>query len=191
MPVTPAATVSLAAFLRLAGACAPDVDPTTLTAFALAESGFAPDARHTNPATERRAASLDVGLMQINSITAQRLGYTSEQVAEPCTNLRAAARVMVEGYSHCLAGRDPQAALRCMASRYNTGSDTAGVANGYQAKVWRAAERLVPAIQLAQRGADPIQSVPQAKPRPHGVLFRHEARADEPNPSTLFTHHGD
>ena len=50
---------------------------------------------------------------------------------------------------------EQQAALRCAASVYNTGREQAGILNGYQADVWRAAAQVVPAIQFSAAGTLP------------------------------------
>ena len=74
--------------------------------------------------------------------------------------IAAGAKILVAAYRQCLRGNlnsgptEQQAALRCAASVYNTGGEQAGILNGYQPAVWRAAQQIVPAIQFAV-GTDP------------------------------------
>lgn len=81
--------------------------------------------------------------------------------------MRAGASILVTAYKQCLHGNEhadrseQQAALRCAASIYNTGREQAGILNGYQSGVWRAAEQIVPAIQFNTAGNSPS---PPAKP---------------------------
>jgi hypothetical protein len=74
--------------------------------------------------------------------------------------------ILTAAYRQCLHGNDSpngaeqQAALRCAASVYNTGNDPAGILNGYQADVWRAAAQVVPAIRFST--IDTLPSPPVA-----------------------------
>jgi hypothetical protein len=75
--------------------------------------------------------------------------------------MRAGALILTAAYRLCLRGNESadgdaqQVALRCTASVYNTGDERAGVLNGYQADVWRAASQIVPAIQHSVNGSLP------------------------------------
>lgn len=166
--------------LALAAQCAPAVAPETLLSVVQVESRFDPLAIGVNgkprvavsAATTREAAdkasaliaagrSIDLGLAQINSKNLGWLGLSVEAAFDPCRNLAAAARVLQSGYE---GGADAQPALRRALSRYNTGDARRGFANGYVAKVERAAAEVVPAIQL-QPGAM-ASSTPDAAPPP-------------------------
>jgi type IV secretion system protein VirB1 len=158
-------TLSLSVILALAEACAPTVAPETLLSVVHVESRFDPLAIGVNgkprvavsAATPREAAakasaliaagrSVDLGLAQINS---KNLGWLDLSVADafdPCRNLAAASKVLQAGYE---SGAEAQPALRRALSRYNTGDARRGFANGYVAKVERAAAQVVPAIQAA------------------------------------------
>jgi type IV secretion system protein VirB1 len=121
----------IAVVLGLAGACQSAVDPGTIAKIAQHESGREPYAIHDNTtrrsyfpetkpdahrlAEELLAAghSVDVGLSQINAANFSWLGLSLATALDPCTNIHASAAVLV-GYS-----------------RYNTGSPTRGIANGY------------------------------------------------------------
>ena len=158
--------LSLAAALALAAHCAPTVAPETLLSVVAVESRFEPLAIGVNGlprvtlaptsvddavarAGELIAAgrSLDLGLAQINSKNLAWLGLSLREVFEPCANLKAAARVLQEGYGRSDPDRvGQQAALRTTLSYYNTGHPSRGVGNGYVGKVEAAAGRIVPAL---------------------------------------------
>ena len=141
-------------------ACAPQVSPSTMTAIVRVESGGKPFALNVNgtqkltrqPRTADEASawanwlvnrgySVDMGLAQINSGNLNRLGLTPQQLFDPCTNLRAGAKILTENYLGATrqygAG---QTALKAALSAYNTGNYRAGLANGYVAKVTAAAD---------------------------------------------------
>lgn len=161
-----------AEFENLAKQCAPSVHPKTLAAVVKNESGFNPLAIGVNkggrlprqPQTvasaiatakhlESNGYNFDSGLGQINSVNVRKFGLSWPEVFDACTNLRAAARVLTECYQRASANEpNQQTALRAALSCYNTGSFTRGHANGYVAKVERAAgstpAAVVPAIAL-------------------------------------------
>jgi type IV secretion system protein VirB1 len=134
--------------------CAPNVAPPTLAAIIRVESGGNPFALGINgpvghrprPRSAAEAAqlardyicrgySVDLGLMQINSRNLPGLGYTVEEMLEPCTNLRAGSRILSRGYAGAVKRFGPgQAALRAALSAYNTGNYEQGFKNGYVAK---------------------------------------------------------
>jgi type IV secretion system protein VirB1 len=169
---------------RLASRHAPTVDPGTLLAFAWHESRLHPFAIHDNatgesvfPASADEAAtlararlamrhSLDLGIMQVNSVNLARTGLTVTTAFDAGESMRAGALILTMAYRQCLRGNaNPtdeaqQAALRCAASVYNTGREQAGILNGYQGEVWRAAAVIVPAIQVSSAGALPSPPIP-------------------------------
>ncbi|UEM08121.1 transglycosylase SLT domain-containing protein (plasmid) [Skermanella rosea] len=163
--------------IQIALAHAPQVAPETVLAFAYAESALDPLAIHSNterrsyaPATATEAAalarsllakghSLDLGLMQINSANLIRTGLTVESAFDPAESVRAGGMILVEAYQRCDSQLDR---LRCMASRYNTGHPARGIRNGYAARVWNAADQVVPAI----RQAAPPAPLPPSQPPP-------------------------
>src|SRR4051794_13088355 len=180
----------LSLFLQLANTEASSVAPITLAAFAQNESGLNPNAVHDNttglstyPETAtaaialatfllRQGHNLDLGIMQVNSANLARTGLTVATAFEPGQSMRAGAMILVAAYQQCRRGGEvaPQPALRCAASVYNTGREQAGILNGYQARVWRVAAQIVPAIQTAgvEAGA-PSQSAAEndvIAPRP-------------------------
>lgn len=158
--------LSLAAALTLAAQCAPTVAPETLLSVVQVESRFEPLAIGVNglprvtlaPTSVDDAVAragqliaagrnLDLGLAQINSKNLAWLGLSLREVFEPCANLRAAARVLQDGYGRSDPERvGEQAALRTTLSYYNTGHPNRGVGNGYVGKVEAAAGRIVPAL---------------------------------------------
>lgn len=155
----------LAALLH---SCAPNVAPATMVAIIQVESegdphrigvnsgaalerqpGNLADAVATARGLWRKGANFDAGLMQINSANFVRLGLTPETVFDPCTNLRAGARVLADNYGRARdAGH--AAPLQAALSEYNTGSRSRGLSNGYVRKVFSAAgSGFVPAAQPA------------------------------------------
>jgi type IV secretion system protein VirB1 len=174
--------LALPLVLALAAAHAPSVAPETLLAFAQAESALDALAVHDNttgrshaPATAaeavalatallRQGHSVDLGLLQINDANLSRTGLTVATAFEPGANIRAGAQIMTAAYRQCQPGRDEPDALRCMASVYNTGREQAGLLNGYVARVWRAADVVVPAIRKAAEPATASAAPPPPDP---------------------------
>lgn len=152
-------------FLELAKACAPQVHASTLVALVRQESGFDPLVIHVNGKPGRRirpkswgeaikearklldqGASFDAGYGQINNANWSRLGITPENVFDPCINLRAAQRVLVECYAGAGRNHGGPAALYAALSCYNTGDYTSGLRNGYVRNVLAGAGLEVPAL---------------------------------------------
>src|SRR5690606_16182090 len=180
--------LSLTDMHDLAATCAPTVAAETLLAVAKVESGFDPLAIGVNGAPRvtvrakssaeavRQASALitagrsvDLGLAQINSRNLGWLGLTVEAAFDPCRNLAAAARVLQDGYDR--SGADAvgeQPALRTALSYYNTGNARRGFANGYVAKVEKAAAQVVPAIQAEPDASEPE---PPSPPPPSWDVF--------------------
>jgi type IV secretion system protein VirB1 len=192
-------SLALSVFLQLAATYAPSVAPETLAPFAQYESHLEPNALHDNttgetfmPSTQAAAVqlasvllaqghSLDLGIMQVNSANLPRVGLTVATAFDAGQSIRAGAAILAEAYQRCRRGGAiaEQPALRCAASIYNTGREQAGIVNGYQAKVWRVAAQIVPAIQLAA-GADVPPGIasddvvaprPRAPFRPPAAVF--------------------
>lgn len=135
-------------------ACALNVSPVTLEAVARVESGGnflalnvnrlqGPQPRPVGVADAVRIAegyivrgfSVDLGLMQVNSRNLPVLGYTVEQVLDPCTNVAAGGRILTANYADAARRMgEGQPALQAALSAYNTGSFSAGFRNGYVAK---------------------------------------------------------
>ncbi len=146
--------------LTLVLACAPFVSSNTMMAIMRQESGgnfwaigvngnhrfVKPDNYQVAVSEARRliaaGASIDMGLMQINSKTMAGLGLTIEQVFDPCTNVYAGGVVLTRNYVKA-SGQigDPQSALLAAISAYNTGNFRAGFKNGYVRQVLDRAQR--------------------------------------------------
>jgi len=109
-----------AALISLALACAPGLDPTTIVGIARHESGL--DPMRISPPNPNR--SRDYGLMQINDRNFGWLGLTEQTALDPCQSIAAAARLLTSY------------------SRYNTGSPTAGLHNGYVEGVLAETDRI-------------------------------------------------
>ena len=184
-------SVSLATALALASQCAPTVAPETLLSVVHVESRFEPLAIGVNgfPRLKVSATSLDdavakasrliaagrsvdLGLAQINSKNLAWLGLSVADAFEPCRNLAAAARVLQAGYQPNAKVREQPALLEAL-SRYNTGDDRRGFANGYVAKVTKAAAHIVPALRSANLSEpQPLdEEVSAPPPRPSWDVF--------------------
>ena len=154
------------AVLTLAAACQSAVDPVTMAGIASHESRLEPfavrdntDRRGFAPQTKPEAArlahsliaaghSVDIGLTQINASNFGWLGLTVETALDPCRNIAAGASVLT--------------AYR----RYNTGSPSAGIANGYASKVSAAvnAARASVPVPAAQTAPSPGAPNPFSRP---------------------------
>lgn len=139
--------------LEMLTLCAPQVAPETIQHVIRVESSGNPLALNINGAKlprkptdaadaakiarEFMAAgySVDLGLMQVNSKNLAKLGYSVEDMFEPCKNIAAGAKVLTNFYAGAkeLHG-EGQTALQAALSAYNTGSFTAGFSNGYVAR---------------------------------------------------------
>lgn len=177
--------VELALLTQLARACAPQVAVETLAAVARTESGFDALAIHDNtsgrsyrPATQAEAAALanrlvivqghsvDLGLMQINSVNLPRLGLAPAEAFDPCRSLEAAQRLLTGSYTAPSMAGSEQAALDQALSRYNTGHSTRGIANGYVQRVRASAEIVVPALQVRGTAKRADAAVPEKQDEP-------------------------
>jgi len=185
LPAHAQAPLSLHAATRLAAARAPEVNVGTLLAFASYESQLRPFAIHDNttgqsafPASVADATglantllnlghNLDLGIMQVNSANFARTGLTVRTAFDPGESMRAGSLILIAAYRQCSRGHfipgqaGQQVALRCAASVYNTGREQAGILNGYQPGVWRAAAVIVPAIRFAVGTGPPPSAAPQ------------------------------
>ena len=141
-------------------ACAPNVAPSTIQQIIRVESGGNPLAVNINtrngvklkPTTKITTAqhaiavtyaamqlghTVDMGYMQVNSANLSKLGYTVEDMFNPCKNLAAGARVLEMAYLQMLPKhRNEQAALGAALSIYNTGNSRNGFMNGYVGKYY-------------------------------------------------------
>jgi len=157
-------------FSALAAECAPLVHNATISAVVQTESAGNPWAIGINnaeskplsaPPSTREAAvrtatqliqdgyNIDMGLAQINSANLSWLGLTVEQIFDPCTNLRAAEKILTENYIR--AGRQhagEQERLAAALSAYNTGDFRSGIRNGYVGKIYRSANGMRPEVVI-------------------------------------------
>jgi type IV secretion system protein VirB1 len=181
-----AAALTLAAFVQLAGQCAPNVASETLAAVARTESAFRPLAIGINgpgggsvqPSTVAEAVerastliaagrSVDLGLMQINNRNLAWLGLTIADAFDPCRSIAAGAKVLTAF------------------SGYNTGHPQRGFSNGYVARVVASHQRNSgdPAAAVAPAAA-PVAAAPTTSPAPadHWDVWALPAPAPEPAP---------
>jgi type IV secretion system protein VirB1 len=140
-------SLTLQAALALALQCAPAIDPHMIVAIGQHESGLEPLTVHDNTtgqslhgevviiaAAQLIAAghSVDLGLMQINSRNLDLLRLPLRDAFTACRSIEAAARLLA------------------LFSRYNTGSPTMGVSNGYAPRVMAVMDsiRAVPSASI-------------------------------------------
>jgi len=136
-------------------ACAPNVAPVTIQEIIRVESKGDPlavnintrkgvklrptikitTAKHAIAVTHAaiaRGHTVDMGYMQINSKNLKGLGYTVEDMFDPCKNIAAGAKVLTNAYAEELPRhKNEQAALMAALSKYNTGNRRDGFSNGY------------------------------------------------------------
>lgn len=146
--------------------CAPHVHQQTMAAIVKTESGFKPFAIGINksevklvrqPVNKQEAVTtakwlisngynIDMGMAQINSSNMKWLAVSVDDLFDPCKNVAAGAKILLNNYVDAFKKiGEPQQALRAALSSYNTGNATAGIKNGYVAKV-TAASAIVPAL---------------------------------------------
>lgn len=159
--------LTITAALAIASQCAPAVDPHMLVGIAQQESGLETMTLHDDvsgkvlhgagvidAATRLIAAghSVDLGAWQINSRNLSLLGLRVVDAFEPCNSAAAAARLIE------------------LFSRYNTGSPSRGIANGYAPAVMasiRAIKAASPALPLLAEQATSTPN-PFSRPSPTG-----------------------
>jgi type IV secretion system protein VirB1 len=154
--------LSIPAALAIALSCAPSEDPAMLVGVARQESGLEILTLHDNTSGEelrgagviesarRRIAaghSVDLGPWQINSHNLAMLGLAIADAFEPCKAVAAAAHLIE------------------LFSRYNTGSPSRGIANGYARSVLTAIRAVKAAGPVPQASAEPAQ-LPTSAPYP-------------------------
>jgi type IV secretion system protein VirB1 len=173
--------LSIPAALAIALRCAPAEDPAMLVGVALQESGLETLTLHDNTSGQvlhgasvidvaRRLIvaghSVDLGAWQINSRNLALLGLGSADAFEPCKAVAGAARLIE------------------LFSRYNTGSPSRGIANGYARAVLTAIRAVKAAGPAQQATADtaysqpPTAGNPFTRPSPTGrdLVFTTEGR---------------
>jgi type IV secretion system protein VirB1 len=149
--------------LAIASHCAPVVDPQMLVGIAQQESGLETMTPHDNvsgkvlhgsgvidAARQLIAAghSVDLGAWQINSRNLSLLGLGIADAFEPCKSAAAAGRLIE------------------LFSRYNTGSPSRGIANGYAPAVMASIRAVKAASPARPLMAEPPTSTPDPFSRP-------------------------
>lgn len=155
--------LSIPAALAVALHCAPAADPAMLVAIARQESGLEPmtlrdytsgqvlRGQGVIESARRLIAaghSVDLGAWQINSRNLSLLGLGIADAFEPCKAAAAAARLLE------------------LFSRYNTGSPSRGVANGYAAAVMAALQRVKAASPAISRPTTAMAPLTTSAPDP-------------------------
>jgi type IV secretion system protein VirB1 len=160
--------------LDLLQQCAPQVAPVTMAAIVQTESGGWPWTINVNGlpdgsmrfATQQAAIAaatryirmgykVDMGLAQVDSENLRWLGISIAQAFDPCTNLRAAQKILMGAYRQ--AGAAGTASLTGAFEAYNSGNTTGD--QHYANVVYHQAGIEVPAIpggRLAPWATQPI-----------------------------------
>jgi len=112
--------------------------------------------------------NIDMGMAQINSANMKWLGVSIDDLFDPCKNVAAGAKILLNNYIDAFKKIDePQDALRAALSSYNTGNATAGIKNGYVAKVTAASVTVPALLSLAPKAPEqgpPIALVSKLAP---------------------------
>ncbi|MCX8514679.1 MAG: lytic transglycosylase domain-containing protein [Burkholderiales bacterium] len=85
---------------------------------------------------EQNNYNFDIGLTQINIKNVHKLGYMAQDMLNPCLNVFIASEILHKYYIKALnnSATNKEALYKAI-SAYNTGSFSAGITNGYVAKV--------------------------------------------------------
>lgn len=106
---------------------------------------------------EEKGFNYSVGLAQINRVNFDTVGLTPETAFDVCANLRAAASILTECYTHALRSwPDEQDALRRAFSCYYSGDFSTGFKHGYVLRVVNSAA--VQSVSAAQIDAQSVSS---------------------------------
>lgn len=160
--------------LALAQQCAPGIAPEAIMSIVMVESHLDPLAINVNHIGRLHAKSadeavelatrwigagysVDLGIAQVNSHNFAWTGLSIPSAFEPCDNLAAAGRILERAYTRASRETSGLDAISRTFSLYNTGDTSSGFRNNYVARVWRAAEDVVPQI----RDAASISAAPQ------------------------------
>ena len=144
--------------IQLIALCAPAVAPVTMAALVQQESGGNAFALHDNttgrtyqPQSAQAAAALlrgliarghsvDIGLAQVNSRNLPVLGLDPTAALDPCENLRAAQKILLEAWQRT-------GSLAAALAAYNTGTSAGKRGAAYAAAVYSRAGAAVPTIE--------------------------------------------
>jgi len=90
---------------------------------------------------EKNNYNFDIGLTQVNIKNVHKLGYMAKDMLNPCLNVYIGGEILHNYYIKALNNSTNETeALYKALSAYNTGNFSAGIANGYVAKVIKNAE---------------------------------------------------
>lgn len=132
-------------FMTVAHECAPDVDPSTLSALVQTESSHNPyaigvvgghlerqpkdsgEAIATANILARDGWNFSLGAAQVNRYNLEKMGISFEKAFEPCTNIRAGAAILTDCYTKALPRfENSQQALKASFSCYYSGDFKTG-----------------------------------------------------------------
>lgn len=145
-------------FQEMASQCSPQVHAQTMEVLVHHESGHNPFAIGVNsstfhlkrqPKTKAEAVkqakwlvahgyNFDAGLGQINIKNMKSLGLTIPDLFDPCKNLEAASKILINCYERAtMVYKDENRVIDAALSCYNTGNFKKGLTNGYVKKVMK------------------------------------------------------
>jgi type IV secretion system protein VirB1 len=185
--------------------CAPHIDPNTMRSIVTVESSENPYAIGIDtpgmrlarqPKTREEAVvtaqwlhdngyRYGAGWAQISHRNFERLGLTPENVFDPCLNLQASQKILIDDYQIAQASNtaDAVSAVLITLSRYNTGDNDRGFRNGYVKKVVKAATQsaAAPAARkgLTRKSPDPVP-IPLVSTAETGSSAAKNARSRRP-----------
>ncbi|MBN8648653.1 MAG: lytic transglycosylase domain-containing protein [Caulobacterales bacterium] len=132
-----------------------------------------------------RGINIDMGLMQINSANMRRLGLTTNDLFNPCTNIRVGTQILSINYSNAVQIHgQTETALKAALSAYNTGNMTRGFSNGYVARYYRRTVSTSNASLTELKDAEAQIGAPTTL-KSNGT--QHEEIVNELNPFTMET----
>lgn len=166
----------IAYWTALCMSCAPNVNPATTAAIITIESKGNPLAIGDNTThqsyfpKDRESAvklaqsllnqkhSIDIGLMQINSIHIKPMRLNLNNLFDSCYNISVGSRILTEFYvKHSKTSSNPQETLMKAISSYNTGHPFKGYYNGYVQKMLKSVNYAFTTPQ-AQKQYDPLKA---------------------------------
>ncbi|HCB1657219.1 TPA: lytic transglycosylase domain-containing protein [Citrobacter farmeri] len=176
-------------FALLFEQCAPDVSPVTLDAVIQTESAgnpyvvanvddgtshkfnSQPEATRFINSLSQQGKRFSAGLMQIYSGNFEKLGLDNNSVFDPCTNIKAGAKILVENFDSAKEGSE-QERLKKSLSTYYSGNETRGFKKEPQYSNTSYVERVqgkvykVPALEPDQQNQSRSATIDEPKKTP-------------------------
>ena len=173
--------LSIPVALAIALRCAPAADPGMLVAIARQESGLEPLTLHDDTSGQvlRGAGVIEIGEAPDRRRSLGRPRRLADQQPQPGAAGSGRRRCV-----RAVQSRGGAARLLELFSRYNTGSPSRGIANGYAAAVMAAIHTVKTASQAMPRPTTDAGQLPISAPDPFAMPSR-------TGPSLVFTTKGE